>query len=155
MLTNLKGKQLATPYAKAVMKMLPKTHYNEGEENIPHEPINEIHVHNLTLQQLFTPVSESRHFTREDAAKAFHVLWSTPRAAERTEPWGSSTTPLSAAISAGGAVGDGTALARALVNRLWGHLLGRGLVDPVDDMRATNPPSNPELLDALAKEVRR
>ncbi|KAF5978705.1 hypothetical protein FCOIX_5701 [Fusarium coicis] len=66
------GKQLATPYAKAVMKMLPKTHYNEGEENIPHEPINEIHVHNLTLQQLFTPVSESRHFTREDAAKAFH-----------------------------------------------------------------------------------
>ncbi|KAF4336408.1 hypothetical protein FBEOM_9741 [Fusarium beomiforme] len=66
------GKQLATPYAKAVMKMLPKTYWTEGEENIPHEPINEIHVHNLTLQQLFTPVSESRHFTREDAAKAFH-----------------------------------------------------------------------------------
>jgi hypothetical protein len=42
--------------------------------------------------------------------------------------------------------------ARALVNRMWGHLLGRGLVDPVDDMRETNPPSNPELLDALAKD---
>ena len=42
--------------------------------------------------------------------------------------------------------------AKALVNRLWGHLLGRGLVDPVDDMRETNPPSNPELLDALAKD---
>ncbi len=42
--------------------------------------------------------------------------------------------------------------ARALVNRMWGHLLGRGLVDPVDDMRETNPPSNPELLDALTKE---
>jgi hypothetical protein len=47
---------------------------------------------------------------------------------------------------------DNQFFARALVNRLWGHLLGRGLVDPVDDMRATNPPSNPELLDALAKD---
>jgi hypothetical protein len=35
---------------------------------------------------------------------------------------------------------------------MWGHLLGRGLVDPVDDMRETNPPSNPELLDALARD---
>ncbi|HQU41775.1 MAG TPA: DUF1553 domain-containing protein, partial [Pirellulales bacterium] len=42
--------------------------------------------------------------------------------------------------------------ARALVNRMWGHFLGRGLVDPVDDMRDTNPPSNPELLDALASD---
>jgi hypothetical protein len=67
-----KGKQLALPYAKAVMKMLPKTFWEEGGENVPHEPINEIHVHNLTMQQLFAPVSESRHFTREDAAKAFH-----------------------------------------------------------------------------------
>ncbi|RGP60947.1 37s ribosomal protein mitochondrial [Fusarium sporotrichioides] len=66
------GKQLAVPYAKAVMKMLPKTFWEEGAENVPHEPINEIHVHNLTMQQLFAPVSESRHFTREDAAKAFH-----------------------------------------------------------------------------------
>ncbi|MBI1831033.1 MAG: DUF1549 domain-containing protein [Planctomycetes bacterium] len=42
--------------------------------------------------------------------------------------------------------------AKALVNRMWGHLMGRGLVDPIDDMRETNPPSNPELLDALAKD---
>jgi hypothetical protein len=47
---------------------------------------------------------------------------------------------------------DNPFFARALVNRLWGHLMGRGLVDPVDDMRETNPPSNPELLDALAKD---
>ena len=39
-----------------------------------------------------------------------------------------------------------------LCNRLWGHFMGRGLVEPVDDMRVTNPPSNPELLDALAKD---
>ena len=42
--------------------------------------------------------------------------------------------------------------ARAQVNRVWFHLLGRGLVDPVDDFRASNPPSHPELLDALAKD---
>ena len=42
--------------------------------------------------------------------------------------------------------------ARMQVNRVWFHLLGRGLVDPVDDFRASNPPSHPELLDALAKD---
>ncbi|HVA46068.1 MAG TPA: DUF1549 domain-containing protein [Pirellulales bacterium] len=47
---------------------------------------------------------------------------------------------------------DNPFFARALVNRMWGHFLGRGLVDPVDDMRDTNPPSNPELLDALARD---
>jgi hypothetical protein len=40
--------------------------------------------------------------------------------------------------------------ARALVNRYWAHFFGRGIVEPMDDMRLTNPPSNPELLDALA-----
>jgi hypothetical protein len=40
--------------------------------------------------------------------------------------------------------------ARNIVNRYWAHFLGRGIVEPVDDMRSTNPPSNPELLDALA-----
>jgi hypothetical protein len=42
--------------------------------------------------------------------------------------------------------------ARNLVNRFWGYFMGRGLVEPVDDMRATNPASNPELLDALAQD---
>ena len=42
--------------------------------------------------------------------------------------------------------------ARALVNRYVKRFLGRGLVEPEDDMRATNPATNPELLDALAKD---
>src|SRR5439155_13293749 len=41
--------------------------------------------------------------------------------------------------------------ARALVNRYWSHFFGRGLVEPMDDFRSTNPPSNPELLEALAE----
>lgn len=40
--------------------------------------------------------------------------------------------------------------ARNIVNRTWGHLMGTALVEPIDDLRATNPPSNPELLAALA-----
>ncbi len=40
--------------------------------------------------------------------------------------------------------------AKVQVNRVWAHLMGKGLVDPVDDFRLTNPASNPPLLDALA-----
>ena len=42
--------------------------------------------------------------------------------------------------------------ARAQVNRIWAHLIGRGLVDPIDDFRASNPSSHPPLLDALEHE---
>jgi hypothetical protein len=42
--------------------------------------------------------------------------------------------------------------ARATVNRVWRHLLGRGIIDPVDDIRDSNPACNAELLDALARE---
>ncbi|MBM4005253.1 MAG: DUF1553 domain-containing protein [Planctomycetes bacterium] len=45
---------------------------------------------------------------------------------------------------------DNQYFARSYVNRLWGYLFGRGIIDPIDDIRAGNPPSNPELLDALA-----
>ena len=42
--------------------------------------------------------------------------------------------------------------AKSLANRMWGHFLGRGLVSEVDDLRETNPASNPELLEFLAKD---
>jgi hypothetical protein len=43
--------------------------------------------------------------------------------------------------------------ARVQANRIWRHLLGRGLVEPPDDFRATNPASHPELLEALADDL--
>lgn len=46
---------------------------------------------------------------------------------------------------------DNPFFAPALVNRYWKHFFGRGLVEPEDDMRVTNPATNPELIDALAK----
>jgi hypothetical protein len=39
-----------------------------------------------------------------------------------------------------------------MANRMWSYFLGRGIIDPVDDIRASNPPSNPALLDALTKD---
>jgi hypothetical protein len=42
--------------------------------------------------------------------------------------------------------------ARATVNRLWSHLFGKGIIDPVDDIRSSNPPVNEALLDALARD---
>jgi hypothetical protein len=47
---------------------------------------------------------------------------------------------------------DNPFFARNIVNRIWGYTMGRGLVEPLDDLRATNPASNPELLDALAAD---
>ena len=46
---------------------------------------------------------------------------------------------------------DNPYFARALVNRVWAHYLGRGIIDPADHLSSLNPPSHPELLDALAK----
>ena len=40
--------------------------------------------------------------------------------------------------------------ARTMVNRMWGHFFGRGIIHPIDDARSTNPPTNPVLLDELA-----
>src|SRR5262249_30743010 len=47
---------------------------------------------------------------------------------------------------------DNPYFARNMVNRFWGYYMGRGLVEPLDDLRATNPPSNADLLDALAQD---
>lgn len=47
---------------------------------------------------------------------------------------------------------DNPFFARAIVNRVWAHYLGRGIVDPPDHLSPLNPPSHPELLDELARE---
>ena len=47
---------------------------------------------------------------------------------------------------------DNPLFARSYSNRVWSYFFGRGIIDPVDDIRASNPPSNPELLDALTQD---
>ncbi|KIW04715.1 uncharacterized protein PV09_04448 [Verruconis gallopava] len=86
-----KGKPLAVPYSRAVLDMLPQTPFIDPTDpkNIspstgkprpqpPHEPLNEIPVHPATTHQTFVSVPESRTFTREDAAKAFHPNLKSP-----------------------------------------------------------------------------
>jgi len=48
---------------------------------------------------------------------------------------------------------DNPFFARAMANLIWRNMMGRGIVNPVDDMRETNPPTHPALLNALAKEL--
>jgi hypothetical protein len=48
---------------------------------------------------------------------------------------------------------DNPFFAKAIANRIWSYFFGRGVIDPVDDIRASNPPSNAALLDALTQEV--
>ncbi|HEV3164393.1 MAG TPA: DUF1549 and DUF1553 domain-containing protein [Isosphaeraceae bacterium] len=48
---------------------------------------------------------------------------------------------------------ENPAFARNLANIVWSHFMGQGIVEPIDDARVSNPPSNPELLDALAKRL--
>jgi hypothetical protein len=47
---------------------------------------------------------------------------------------------------------ENTMFSRSIVNRVWANFMGRGLVDPVDDLRATNPASNEELFTAVTKD---
>jgi hypothetical protein len=47
---------------------------------------------------------------------------------------------------------DNPFFAKAIANRMWSYFLGKGIIDPVDDIRASNPPSNPALLEALTKD---
>ncbi len=50
---------------------------------------------------------------------------------------------------------DNQFFAQVQVNRVWADSMGRGLVEPIDDLRSTNPPTNAALLSALAEEFRR
>lgn len=66
------GKRLATPYSEAVLAMLPRTPFSANANGVrPHETINDVPVHAKTRLQIFYSTSESRRFTREDAARVF------------------------------------------------------------------------------------
>ncbi|MCC9658063.1 DUF1549 and DUF1553 domain-containing protein [Rhodopirellula halodulae] len=49
--------------------------------------------------------------------------------------------------------GDNPFFSTSIANRVWAHFMGSGLVDPVDDIRVSNPPSNPELFDRLGEKL--
>src|SRR5439155_3766319 len=83
-----------------------------------------------------------------------------PRTGEPTRPQflGSATPDFTSddnrlqALADWVAQSDNPFFARTQVNRIWYHLTGRGIVDPIDDFRASNPPVIGPLLDALAED---
>ena len=62
------------------------------------------------------------------------------------------TAPRRARLASWITAKDNPYFAKSYVNRLWGYLLGEGIIEPLDDIRAGNPPTNPELLDYLTDE---
>ncbi len=65
-----------------------------------------------------------------------------------TEPQGDRRTQVASWLTSK----DNPYFAASIVNRYWSYLNGRGIIDPVDDIRSSNPPSNPELLKALSED---
>ncbi|MCC2668301.1 MAG: hypothetical protein K0Q72_772 [Armatimonadetes bacterium] len=74
-----------------------------------------------------------------------------PTFLDGTAPPTSGQTTHRAALAAWLTSGKNPYFARAMANRTWWRLFGRGIVNPVDDMHSANPPSHPELLDLLAR----
>jgi hypothetical protein len=77
-----------------------------------------------------------------------------PAFLDGSEPAGGDPADLRMSLARWMTAPDNPYFARAAVNRVWGWFFGRGIVDPVDDFRTTNPPTHPELLDELARRFR-
>jgi hypothetical protein len=95
--------------------------------------------------------SDQGIITKADTGETVH-----PMSKKAMLPWGSTAATPPDADRRGPFVGwltapDNPLFARVEVNRIWSHLFGRGIVEPVDDFRSSNPPANGPLLDALAK----
>lgn len=113
------------------------------------------------LAGFFTQIGRKKgQYPNEDRIYATRAMPGAvnPKTQQRVDPagLGSSPSKVSAEADAREALAtwvtgkDNPFFTRALVNRYWKHFLSRGLVEPEDDMRVTNPPTNPALLDALA-----
>ena len=99
-------------------------------------------------------------FARTEAKKGQVTLAASgevklPTTGESMEPWSKPATPEEdrrAAFARWVAAPQNPLFARVEANRIWAELTGRGIVEPVDDFRSSNPPSNPALLDWLTQE---
>jgi len=120
----------------------------------PMPPLVSIAVARSTFKPGDLP-SEERIFHRRGVAQAQN-----PKNNQAVKPTGLGAEPLEIAAEDDPrhamvdwmAAKENRFFAHTLVNRYWKHFFGRGLVDPEDDMRATNPATNPELLEALAQQ---
>jgi hypothetical protein len=99
-------------------------------------------------EMIFTAAKgEVRHPLTQEVLPPRTLFGESPPIAERGDP--------RAALAAWIASDDNPFFAEVMVNRVWADLMGRGIVEPVDDLRATNPPTNGPLMTALAEDFRK
>jgi hypothetical protein len=106
-----------------------------------------------TKKEIVTPGTPFRVSLKKGKAEAVH-----PKTKEKLAPAGLGADPLQLGQDEDPrerlvdwmVAPQNPYFSRMLVNRYWKHFFGRGLVEPEDDLRVTNPASNPELLDELA-----
>ena len=106
-----------------------------GKKKVVHPASGKV----LVPRPLFGEVPAEAAVKNANESKPFHMQTSSPKTKrEVLADWITSQ--------------NNPFFAQVMVNRVWADLMGRGIVEPVDDLRATNPPSNAELLEALAKD---
>lgn len=99
-------------------------------------------------EMIFTAAKgEVKHPLTQAVLPPRTLFGESPEIAERGDP--------RAALAAWIASDDNPFFAEVMVNRVWADLMGRGIVEPVDDLRATNPPTNGPLMTALAEDFRK
>ncbi|MFT4548305.1 MAG: hypothetical protein ACI8XO_002562, partial [Verrucomicrobiales bacterium] len=115
------------------------------------------------MQAFFQPVATRKSGLEEIILAAGNAAAKNPRSGKNIFPYPlGGQAPAEAAVEGADrrkalaawlTAPDNPWFARNLANRMTAHFFGRGLVEPVDDVRATNPPSNPELYEALAQHA--
>ncbi len=107
------------------------------------------------LAAIFAGVDRGRHVVLTGRGQVIHPRTKRPAVPRIPGAWDVHGTERGfKQFSRWAIAGENPTWARVMVNRLWHAMMGRGLVDPVDDFRETNPASHPELLDDLATEFR-
>lgn len=114
-------------------------------KQIDNQPRDKLDTHVITGDEIISwsdRATEILHPGRSKNVGAKGIAWD--RSSQRPETAKATLEDLANSMTAGNPQFE-----RNMANRIWAHVMGRGIVDPVDDFRSSNPPSNPELLEQL------
>ena len=124
-----------------------------SRKQIDNNPKDKLDVHEITGDEIISLEDRKAEIYHPGLSKK--VTTKPLSKAQSSSPETQSTSPQSPLDEiAGWLTQDNDMFDRNMANRIWFQYFGVGIVDPPDDMRESNPPSNPELLDFLAKEFR-